>query len=411
MKRPLRVGIFGARRGLYLGKLFDLHPQASVVALCEQDPQRRQEAKTSLPQLEAAYSEYASLLEHDIDVVVIANDATAHAPYAIQALEAGIHVFSEVLACKTLAEGVALARAVERSQALYSFAENCCYMRPALEMERIYQAGKVGEFIYGEAEYVHDCTGVWHRLTYGLPNHWRNWIGATVYCSHALGPILTITKTRPTRCVGFTTPNLLGRQVGRRGDDMGLIVCQMDNGALCKVLLATACRREPPSHWYSIYGTRGHMENTRGPGEEEVHIYREDDQGSEYHRKYVPSFPTKLPWARSMGGHGGADAQMVADFVQAVLQGGPPPIDVYTALDMTLPGILAFRSACEGNIPLEVPDLRHEEVRARYESDHWTSDPHADPSNRHSPSAHGEISIPPEVYAEQRRKYLNTLEE
>ena len=90
---------------------------------------------------------------------------------------------------------------------------------------------------------------------------------------------------------------------------------------------------------------------------------------------------------------------------------GPPPIDVYKGIDMTLPGILAFRSALKGNVPLEVPDFRDEAVRVRYEDDNWSPDPR-DPGPEDKPtsaSAHGEVCIPPEVYEEQRRKKLESL--
>ena len=404
----LRVGILGGGRGAGVGHLFDLHPEAVVVALCEKDPQRMQRGAALLPNLEARYADYGAFLEHDLDVVLVANEATAHVPYVIRALESGRHVLSEVLACKTLAEGVALARAVEKADALYSFGENCCTMRPVLEMKRLYRAGELGEYTYGECEYVHDCTGGWPRMTRGMSEHWRNWMPATTYCSHALGPILDITGTRPVRCVGLTTPNWLGRQVGRLGDDMGLMICQMDNGAVTKALVGLALRRRPSLHWYAVYGTRGQAENARSPGEELLRVCREQDQGAEYERSYVPTFPRDLPWARGAREHGGADGQMVADFVEAVLAGGPPPIDVYIGLDMTLPGILGYRSAYEGNVPLVVPDFRDEAVRKQYEDDHWSPYPEdAGQGQPTSPSAHGPVEIPPEVYEQQRQLYAD----
>jgi len=406
MKGKVRVGVLGAGRGAFLGQLFDLHPQAVTVALCERDPERLDRGRQRLPNLEASYTDAEAFLAHEMEVVVVANDATAHVPYVLKALEAGKHVLSEVMACKTLAEAVALVHAVERAKTIYSFGENCCTMRQVLEMKRLYRAGELGEYLYGECEYIHDCTPAWPWLTFGDPNHWRNWIPATTYCSHALGPILDITGTRPVRCVGFTTPNRLGRLVGRRGDDMGVILCQMDNGAVTKVLLGLALRREPALHWYALYGTRGQVENDRGLNEELLHVYLEHDRGAVYGRSYVPRFPQELEWARGTGGHGGADEQMIEAFMRAVRDGGPPPIDVYRGLDMTLPGILGFRSAYEGNIPLEVPDLRDEGTRRRYEHDHWSPDPaDAGPGQPASPSAHGAVEIPPEVYAEQRRRY------
>ena len=215
MASRLRVGVFGAGRGAYLGRLFDLHPEATTVALCDRDGGRLLHGRAQLTQLEACYSDYGAFLRHGLDVVVVANDALAHAAYVVQALEARCHVLSEVMACRTVGEGVALVCAVEAATTLYSYAENCCWMRPVLEMTRLFRSGELGEYLYGECEYVHDCTAIWPSLTYGDPHHWRNWMPATTYCSHALGPILSITGVRPLRCVGFTTPNHLGRQAGR----------------------------------------------------------------------------------------------------------------------------------------------------------------------------------------------------
>ena len=62
------------------------------------------------------YTDYGKLLEHDLDAVILANYYHEHAPFAIRALEAGKHVMSECAACHTLAEGVALIRAVEKSK-------------------------------------------------------------------------------------------------------------------------------------------------------------------------------------------------------------------------------------------------------------------------------------------------------
>jgi predicted dehydrogenase len=341
---------------------------------------------------------------------VIANDATAHAAHAIRALEQGRHVLSEVVACNTLAEAVALVRAVEAakrasSAAMYAFAENCCTMRPTLEMKRLYRAGDLGEYQYGECEYVHDCTSIWPRLTYGNPDHWRNWLPATGYCTHALGPMLDITGTRPVRCVGLTTPNRLGRTMGRQGDDMGVFVCQMDNGAVTKCLTGLAMRREPSLHWYSLYGTRGTAENQRGLGEENLYVYLEQDRGALYGRTYLPAFPHTLDWARQASGHGGADEYMIDALMHALMEKSPPPVDVYMALDMTLPGILAHRSALQGSVPLEVPNLREESIRVQYENDHQSPDPLGCSDKAMPPSAHGTVEIPPELYEKQRRRY------
>jgi len=399
----LRVGVVGAGRGAGVGRLFDMHPDAVVTAFCDRSTDRHDLVREMLPNLETVTTEFDDLLSANIDAVYIANYPTDHVPLALKALDAGKHVLSEVVACKTLAEGVALARAVERSTATYAFAENCCYYRPIKEMKRLFDDGSLGDFIYGECEYVHDTTSISPHLTYTSADHPSNWMPATIYCTHSLGPILHATGTRPVRCTGFTTVNRLNRLAGRHGDDIGVIICQMDNGAVVKVLKGSGVRRESIMHWYSVYGTSGQAENRRSPNEEWLHLYLEHPSDGENRKEYIPDWPYELAWGPTSGYHGGIDAYTVHEFIRAIVDNGPPPIDVYTALDMTLPGILAFRSALDGNVPQDVPNFRDEAIRARYESDDWCPSP-IDPGTNKAPSAsaHGAIDIPAEVYERQR---------
>ena len=50
-------------------------------------------------------------------------------------------------------------------------------------------------------------------------------------------------------------------------------------------------------------------------------------------------------------------------------------MNVYRGIDMSIIGILAYRSALQDCTPLDVPDFRDEAVRKRYENDDWTPDP------------------------------------
>jgi hypothetical protein len=69
------------------------------------------------------------------------------------------------------------------------------------------------------------------------------------------------------------------------------------------------------------------------------------------------------PW-RTWGGqaqaagHGGGDFFVARDFARSILDDTLPPIDVYRALDFTLPGLISERSIAQGGIPLPVPDPR-----------------------------------------------------
>ena len=62
-------------------------------------------------------------------------------------------------------------------------------------------------------------------------------------------------------------------------------------------------------------------------------------------------------------------------FAEAIRSGQQPYLDIYRALDMSICGIQAYRSALEDGAPYEVPDFRDEQVRSKYEDDHWSPDP------------------------------------
>jgi hypothetical protein len=48
----------------------------------------------------------------------------------------------------------------------------------------------------------------------------------------------------------------------------------------------------------------------------------------------------------------------VRAFARAVLGGRPVPIDVFRAMDYTVPGLLSEQSILRAGAPLPVPDLR-----------------------------------------------------
>lgn len=408
--KKLRIGVFGLRRGAGFLNLFDKNPYTKVVAACDFDELRTMQLQKWRQDI-VVYNDYGKFLEHDLDIVVICSYATEHAPQAVKALEAGKHVLSEVIACKTMAEGVALCRAVEKSKKLYMFAENYCYFSYTQEMQNLYRKGIIGPYRYGECEYIHDCRAEWPIVTNG-PSHWRTWLPSTYYCTHSLGPIITITGTRPVKVTGFVVPNKLGYEAGRCGDDWGLLICTMDNDALTKVIPWSNGAHSGTTNWYRLYGTKGLMENNRWREYQRVNLFVQTSRDKHYQKSYMSKFRTHAAEATKEG-HNGSDFFVIWRFIQAIVKGEKSPIDVYQAMDMTLPGILGYRSALQGNVPLAVPDFRNENVRKKYENDDWSPDPKDKRPGQPPPSILGDIKIPERIYEkiEKERKKRRNSEE
>ena len=116
----VKVGVIGVGRGSMIGRYCKDADNAEVVAICDK---WEEGLKSESEKLESAdityYTDYDLFLKHDMDVVVLANYATEHAPFAIKAMEAGKDVISEVLPVQTMAQAVELIECIERTGRKY----------------------------------------------------------------------------------------------------------------------------------------------------------------------------------------------------------------------------------------------------------------------------------------------------
>jgi predicted dehydrogenase len=372
--REIRVGVVGVGRGLSMGAAGA--SGLRLVALCDTWEERLATAGERLGV--ATYVDYERFLEHDFDAVILANYFHQHAPFAIRALAAGKHVMSETAACHTLAEGVALVRAVEKSGCIYMFAENYPYSAYNQEMRRLYLKGTVGDFRYGEGEYVHpDPAEVKLGRSCGF-DHWRNWIPATYYCTHSLAPVMFITDTRPEKVNGFVVPYDVDDPTmaltAKLSDTCAAILCRMDNGAVVKSLHGSL---RGHGNYVRIHGNKGLMESCRHGDRQRLRVWREPwekRRGEPTEIVYKPDFPVHHDRA-TRAGHGGGDFFTGYHFAAAIRTGEPPWLDVYRGVDMSIAGVQAWRSALADSAPMEVPDFRREGPRRKYRNDHWSPDP------------------------------------
>ena len=405
-RKNIRVGVVGARRGRTFALGAGPHLGMELVALCDTWEERLEPLAQECGV--AAYTDFDKFLEHDMDAVVLANYFHEHAPLAIKAMRAGLHVMSETAACHTLAEGVALIREVERSGKIYMLAENYPYMVFNQEMRRLYQKGRIGTFMYGEGEYVHPGAADWaNKLSPGL-NHWRNWIPATYYCTHALAPIMFITDTRPEKVNGFVMPyrddDPVAARRGRVGDASSMIALRMDNGAVVK-LLQVYLRGH--GVWVRVHGSRGLMESLRTGDRNMLRVVREqfhERRTGPVEQIYKPDFPAHAERARQAG-HGGGDFFTNFNFAEAIRKNEPPFFDVYRGVAMSIVGPLAYRSALNDSAPIEVPDLRKEAQRRKYAKDDWSPDPARRKKGQPWPSILGRRKLSPATIAYAQRNW------
>ena len=376
----LKIGVFGAARGRTMINVLLDHPDAELVAVCDKyEPllkQVREKAEEHKLKI-ALYTDFEDFIRHDMDAVVLANYATEHATFGARLLRAGKHIMTEVLPCETLAQGVELVEAVEETGLVYAYAENYCYMDRTFEMWRRYERGDIGKVTYGEGEYIHDCTAIWPRITYGDRNHWRNLLHPFFYNTHSLGPLMTMTGERPAKVTGLMTGfSMEDYMKGLSGKAVGIEMVTTQNGAVFKSIHGGLVR-EPGSINYELYGTKGCMETQRY-GDPYLNVWIENDKACQGNlESYFPQQWIDAEMARNFRGHGGADFYATHFWLQRILgrETGRYSIDVYRAMDMGLCGLMAYRSCAAGGVPMDVPDFRDPAQRDLYRHDNACTTP------------------------------------
>lgn len=371
----IRVGVVGVGRGSSMMAYCNHTSHAKLVAICDkwEEGLMAKKAEFNDPDI-AYYTDYETFLTHDMDVVILANYANEHAPFAIRAMNAGFHVISEVLPCQTMAEAVELVETVERTGKIYCYAENYCYMKGTREMRRLYREGLIGELEYCEGEYVHNCEPCWTDITYGDPDHWRNNMFGTFYCTHSMGPLVHITGLRPVKVSAFELPYTdCNIRMGRKSPLGGLEIVTFENGAIAKSVHGDLQRNNV---WYTMYGSKGRVECPREcTGSQDLYVEFNEFEGDYSKMEKQVYVPEDTEEAAAFG-HGGSDYHTIWNAIERI-KGNPDTdtIDVYEALDMYLPGLLGHRSVLAGGAPVDIPNLRNPEEREAWRHDHACTDP------------------------------------
>ncbi len=365
----LKIGLAGARgQSTILG--FKAHPdEVEITAMCDLNEEVAKAAaeKHGIPK---TYRIFEDMLESDIDAVVISTPMQVHVPQAIAAFEAGKHVLSEVTAGVTMDELWWLIEAVEKSGKVYMFAENYCYIPQNPVVRNMAKAGLFGKLYFGEGEYLHCITD---RLMYAdgkrtWRNYWQLGKRGAFYPTHSLGPVMQwLEGDRITSILCASSGQNRARELGLRQDDSTLTLCRTQSGALVKIRVDCMSKRPHKMDYYSLQGTKGCYEAPRGLGDEHK-IWLDCMEGdennpkwhplSEFYDEYMPERYKNATDEQKAAGHWGGDFFLVDDFLDAVLRGAKPAIDVYQACEWTAVGLLSELSVTNNGRWMDMPEFR-----------------------------------------------------
>ena len=119
----------------------------------------------------------------------------------------------------------------------------------------------------------------------------------------------------------------------------------------------------PANSYYSLQGTKGCYEGTRGFGDQ-AKVWLADFDGasrwrpfSDFEAEFLPERWKNPPEEALKADDVSGEYFELRDFVDSILHDTPPPMDVYDAMDFTVPGLVSEQSIASGGMPVEVPDF------------------------------------------------------
>ncbi|MCD6359676.1 MAG: Gfo/Idh/MocA family oxidoreductase [Armatimonadetes bacterium] len=367
----IKVGILGLRRGLSHLRNFLNTDEAVVIGAADRIQQWRERAAGVIAEHEGAdvklVSEFEELLEMQPDAVAIASNGRQQAAHAIQAMEAGCHVISEVPGAFSQEEIVHIALTSERTGKQYMLAENSAFLNFLRYWRKWIIEGRFGAISLADGEYLHylpwsmvDADGNQYTPTQvreegieGVRPLWRADQPPIGYLTHDLGPLLEVLDDRVVS-VNCVEGPWWQKEAPLRSDGQYALF-KTARGRLIRILVTLNTRR-PGAHNYRLFGTEGSVEWYSHEGFcRRLDKDREEKEGWE--RVDIGTARTDVDVA---SGHGGTDIWTAITFSRALVAGRRVPIDVYRMADYTLPGILANRSAELGGAAVHVPDIRRE---------------------------------------------------
>lgn len=356
----INAGVVGLGQGMSHLGAFNALDQSRVLAVADlrEDIRMQVAAKHGI---ERHYATLDELLEDkDIQLVVIATPDHLHGQHAIQALEAGKHVLSEIPMATTIEECQQIIDITERTGLKYQMGNQVRHAHCLQDIHRFISRGGMGEIFYGEGEYLHNLDELINRKGSG---HWR--VAKTMPQTTLLGGGPHALDTLRW-LMGVTFANVSAfhsDQQTQWGTTRSTVaIFKATNGATAKVTTSYGMIR-PYCLYYSVYGTEGSFERTRTQG-------APNDQTTNYlyHSKFsgtdrmipvtLPNFsnPTLLHKIGNVG-HGTMEYEQARDFLDAILNDTEPLLGPREAAASIVPLICALAVADQGGGMMEIPTL------------------------------------------------------
>ena len=381
--KKVRIGYLGVGpRAQGLMECYSFHEQVQFVAFADIAAGRAESVATEYNKKHGAsvkaYTSYEAMMkEAKMDALLIAMDPDVQVDYAVDAMDKGIHVMTDVPAAFTIDQCYKLVSAVRKNGVKYQLGEQNRYCNFFKQWRKMAENDEFGKIYYVEGEYTHYMP-VWDLLRDKKTNYvvypkskedlddhryikswrYRTFLEPIYYLPHELSPLLSITGGRISKVSCIGTKRGSYTETSYDACDLQSAVMYNTNDTIFALRAGfaspTGDRRDTGSHWYQIKGTKACAETARSTLDT-MKLYRAD---TGWEMADWGTVDYSEPEYIRNSSHGGTDYYPIMYFIDAILNDKQPPMDVYKAVETAAPAILAAQSARQGGVLLDVPDFR-----------------------------------------------------
>jgi len=401
-KTKVKLGFIGTGlRGQWMLWLATKYPELEISAICDIDDGMIESALKIIkdsgrpePRIYKQHEEdFLNMVNNEnLDGVYIATPWEWHHPMAIAAMEAGIHVGTEVPAALTVRECWDLVNVSESTRKFCMIMENVCYRRDVMAVLNMVRQDLFGELLHCQGGYQHDLRHV--KFNDGINPYgggvefgkngfsearWRTQHSidrnGDLYPTHGIGPVSPMLDiNRGNRMIHLTStatqsrglhkyivdkggPNHPNATVDFKCGDIVTTVIKCHNGQTI-VLSHDTNNPRPYSLNFRVQGTKGIWQKDansiyiEGETKDEHRWEDEDRLMKEFDHPLWKRFENKAQGS----GHGGMDFFILRAFIES-LKGAKPVIDVYDAVSMSVISPLSEKSIRLGSASVKIPDF------------------------------------------------------
>lgn len=249
------------------GKIADDHAEmlgfmddVDVVACCDLTLLMAEQLATRFD-IPSFYDDFGAMMrEQRPDVVHITTPPQSHRQLAVDAMEAGAHVWVEKPLAVDLSEVRDMTETARKTGRKLTVGHSYWFDTPALDLRRLVDQGRIGEVVHVDSWYGYDLSGSYGKAIMGSPDNWVHNLPGKLFQNNVDHLFNKVMEFLPSHDVTVQASafrrhdHTYGDQRDDLLDELRVFLADPTGPTAFATFSSAAA---PRGHWVRVYGTKG----------------------------------------------------------------------------------------------------------------------------------------------------------